>query len=57
LFFAINDQIGNLRDAVDALDDGVFAATAFDVLNFNLESLCHDMFLCEMPLHQCGGKQ
>lgn len=49
LFFAVNHQIGNLSDAIDALDDGVLAATAFDVLNFYLESLCHDMSLCESP--------
>jgi hypothetical protein len=50
LLFAINDQIGNLGNAVDAFDDGVLATTAFDVFNFNLERLCHDMFLLKTAL-------
>ena len=49
LLFAINDQIGHFGNAVDALHDRVFAATAFDVFNFNLEGMCHFEVLFECP--------
>jgi hypothetical protein len=39
-----------LGHAVDAFDDGILATTAFDVFNFNLESLCHDVFLLKTAL-------
>ena len=55
LLFAINDQIGHFGNAVDALHDGVFAATAFDVFNFNLVSVCHFEFLYERPSIQFMG--
>lgn len=41
LLFAVNDQVGHFGNAVDALHDGVFAATALDVLYFYLKNLCH----------------
>ena len=47
LLFAINDQVGHFGNAVNALHDGVFAATAFDVFNFNLVSVCHFEVLFE----------
>jgi hypothetical protein len=49
-FSRVNDQVGHFGNTVDALDDGVFAATALDVLYFNLESLCHFEVLLNRPL-------
>jgi hypothetical protein len=55
LLFAINDQISDLGHAMDAFHDGIFAATAFDVFNFNLKSLSHFVFLSEAPLPSKNG--
>ena len=55
LLFAINDQISDLGNAVDAFHDGVFAATAFDIFYFNLVSLCHFEALFERSSIQPNG--
>jgi hypothetical protein len=55
LLFTVNGQFSDFGNAVDAFDNRIFAATAFDVFNFNLKSLSHFVFLSEAPLPSKNG--